>query len=148
MTWPSRGRNAANRLGRLILGFQRGVSSRRPDQGIFHSGGLVPRHFHILTLLLAVLVSCAGIHHVTHSVDPRSIEGVEVAAFISEIGEGFFKVSLRSRGGMNVERIAGAFGGGGHHSAAACRIAGDLESVKAKLVEAVISDAIERNRRD
>lgn len=78
---------------------------------------------------------------------PRSIEGVEVAAFISEIGDRFFKVSLRSRGSVDVERIAAAFGGGGHHSAAACRIAGDLESVKAKLVEAVVSGAIERDRR-
>lgn len=79
---------------------------------------------------------------------PRSIEGVEVAAFISEIGDRFFKVSLRSRGSVDVEKIAGVFGGGGHHSAAACRITGDLESVKAKLVEAVISGATERNRRD
>ena len=79
---------------------------------------------------------------------PRSIEGVEVAAFISEIGDRFFKVSLRSRGSMDVEKIAGVFGGGGHHSAAACRITGDLESVKAKLVEAVISDAAERSRRN
>ena len=79
---------------------------------------------------------------------PRSIEGVEVAAFISEIGDRFFKVSLRSRGSVDVEKIAAAFGGGGHHSAAACRITGDLESVKATLVEAVISGATERNRRD
>jgi len=79
---------------------------------------------------------------------PRSIEGVEVAAFISEIGDRLFKVSLRSRGSMDVEKIAGVFGGGGHHSAAACRITGDLESVKAKLVEAVISDATERSRRN
>jgi len=79
---------------------------------------------------------------------PRSIAGVEVAAFISEIGDRFFKVSLRSRGSVDVEKIAAAFGGGGHHSAAACRITGDLESVKATLVEAVISGATERNRRD
>ncbi len=79
---------------------------------------------------------------------PRSIEGVEVAAFFSEIGDRIFKVSLRSRGSMDVEKIAGMFGGGGHHSAAACRITGDLESVKKQLVEAVISDAAERSRRD
>jgi phosphoesterase RecJ-like protein len=78
---------------------------------------------------------------------PRSIEGVEVAAFISEIGDGFFKVSLRSRGNINVEKVAGVFGGGGHHSAAACRITGDLEGVKKQFVEAVIGDAAERSRR-
>ncbi len=79
---------------------------------------------------------------------PRSIEGVEVAAFISEIGDRFFKVSLRSRGNIDVESIAGAFGGGGHHNAAACRITGDLEAVRKQLVEAVISNAAERSRRD
>ncbi|MCX5833171.1 MAG: bifunctional oligoribonuclease/PAP phosphatase NrnA [Deltaproteobacteria bacterium] len=79
---------------------------------------------------------------------PRSIEGVEVAAFISEIGDRFFKVSLRSRGNIDVESIAGAFGGGGHHNAAACRITGDLEGVRKQLVEAVISNAAERSRRD
>jgi phosphoesterase RecJ-like protein len=79
---------------------------------------------------------------------PRSIEGVEVAAFISEIGDRFFKVSLRSRGDINVEKIAGTFGGGGHHSAAACRITGDLEGVKKQLVETVIGNANEWRRRD
>jgi bifunctional oligoribonuclease and PAP phosphatase NrnA len=79
---------------------------------------------------------------------PRSIEGVEVAAFISEIGDRFFKVSLRSRGSINVEKIAGTFGGGGHHSAAACRITGDLEGVKKQLVETVIGNANEWRRRD
>jgi phosphoesterase RecJ-like protein len=79
---------------------------------------------------------------------PRSIEGVEVAAFISEIGDRFFKVSLRSRGNINVEKIAGAFGGGGHHSAAACRINGDLEGVRKQLIETVIGHATERPRRD
>lgn len=79
---------------------------------------------------------------------PRSIEGVEVAAFVSEIGDRFFKVSLRSRGNIDVEKVAGTFGGGGHHSAAAFRITGDLEGVKKKLVEAIVNDAAERSRRD
>jgi len=42
---------------------------------------------------------------------PRSIEGVQVAVFFSEIGDGLFKVSLRSKGRFNVEEVARTFGG-------------------------------------
>jgi len=68
---------------------------------------------------------------------PRSIEGVQVAAFLSEIGEGLYKVSLRSKGRFNVEEVARKFGGGGHINAAACRIEGDAETVKKRLFEAI-----------
>jgi phosphoesterase RecJ-like protein len=68
---------------------------------------------------------------------PRSIEGVQVAVFFSEIGEGLYKVSLRSKGRFNVEKVARTFGGGGHINAAACRIRGDADTVKKKLFEAI-----------
>lgn len=68
---------------------------------------------------------------------PRSIEGVQVAAFFSEIGEGLYKVSLRSKGRFNVEAVARKFGGGGHINASACRIQGDCDTVKRKLFDAI-----------
>jgi len=68
---------------------------------------------------------------------PRSIEGVQVAVFLSEIGEGFFKASLRSKGRFNVEAVARRFGGGGHINASACRVSGDAETVKKRLFEAI-----------
>ena len=68
---------------------------------------------------------------------PRSIEGVQVAVFFSEIAEGLYKVSLRSKGRFNVEQVAGKFGGGGHINAAACRIQGDGDTVKRKLFDAI-----------
>ena len=61
---------------------------------------------------------------------PRTIQGVEVSILISELSEQNFKLSLRSKGRFNVERIAKKFGGGGHTNAAACRIKGDLQTVK------------------
>jgi len=68
---------------------------------------------------------------------PRSIEGVQVAVFFSEIGDGLFKVSLRSKGRFNVEEVARTFGGGGHINAAACRVRGDADAVKKRLFEAI-----------
>ena len=49
---------------------------------------------------------------------PRSIDGVEAVAMFRQLDDGGFKVSLRSRGSVNVERIARGFGGGGHKNAA------------------------------
>jgi phosphoesterase RecJ-like protein len=68
---------------------------------------------------------------------PRSIEGVQVAAFFSEMAEGIYKVSLRSKGRFSVEEIARKFGGGGHINAAACRMQGEYDTVKRKLFDAI-----------
>ncbi len=49
---------------------------------------------------------------------PRSIAGVEAVAMFRQLSDGGHKVSLRSRGEVNVERVARGFGGGGHRNAA------------------------------
>lgn len=49
---------------------------------------------------------------------PRSIAGVEAVALFRQLEGERFKVSLRSRGAVDVEKIARLFGGGGHHNAA------------------------------
>lgn len=61
---------------------------------------------------------------------PRSIEGVEVAVFFRETKPDIYKVGFRSKGKVNVSSLARAFGGGGHHNAAGCIIAGSLDDVK------------------
>jgi len=53
-----------------------------------------------------------------------SIRGVVLAAFISEIDNQVFKVSLRSRCDVDVSEIARIFGGGGHLKAAGFRFRG------------------------
>ncbi|HEY6837596.1 MAG TPA: bifunctional oligoribonuclease/PAP phosphatase NrnA [Geobacteraceae bacterium] len=62
---------------------------------------------------------------------PRSIRGVEVAIFFREIRDGLFKVGFRSKGKVNVSSLAEGFGGGGHHNAAGCTVAGTLDEVRA-----------------
>lgn len=48
----------------------------------------------------------------------RSVRGVEVAAQLTEQDDGTFRVGLRSRGHVDVGRVAEHFGGGGHRNAA------------------------------
>ncbi len=55
-----------------------------------------------------------------------SISGVEVAAFFRELPNHRFRVSLRSKGAVDVARIAELFGGGGHVCASGCSIEGPL----------------------
>lgn len=64
---------------------------------------------------------------------PRSIRGVEVAVFFREIKPGLYKVGFRSKGKVNVSALSAGFGGGGHHNAAGCVIAGPLEEVREKV---------------
>lgn len=72
---------------------------------------------------------------------PRSIRSVEIAILFSELSEGRFKLSLRSKGKVNVERVARAFGGGGHTNAAGCRMEGELPEIRRRVLEAIRSTA-------
>jgi len=65
----------------------------------------------------------------------RSMGSVTVAVLFQEISQDYYKISLRSKGDVNVEKIASHFGGGGHVNASACRIAGDIGTVKKKLLD-------------
>ncbi len=54
------------------------------------------------------------------------ISGVEAAAFLRELPELRIRLSLRSKGLVNVAAIAGRLGGGGHENAAGCTLDGPL----------------------
>lgn len=64
----------------------------------------------------------------------RTAREAEVAVLVKEV-EGGWKVSLRSRGAVDVGAIAAASGGGGHHNAAGFNTEGDLEAVVAAIRE-------------
>jgi len=57
-----------------------------------------------------------------------SIGDVEVAVFFRELPGGRFRVSLRSKGGLDVAKIAEEFGGGGHTCASGCSVDGRLHA--------------------
>lgn len=71
-------------------------------------------------------------------IDPlRSLNGVEVVAIMKERFDGVVKVSLRAKGDVDVQRIASAFGGGGHKKAAGAAIPGGLGAAVPALEERV-----------
>jgi len=66
-----------------------------------------------------------------------SIVGVEVSLLFKELSDNLHKVSFRSKGKVNVAKIAESFGGGGHFRASGCKIQGSLEEVKKSVIDAV-----------
>ncbi len=76
-----------------------------------------------------------------------SIAGIEAAAFLRELPERRIRLSLRSKGKVNVAAIAERLGGGGHENAAGCTLEGPLsraiEEILAQLRPSVAGLAVE-----
>lgn len=68
---------------------------------------------------------------------PRSLKGVEVALLFRELSPEKYRVSLRSRGSVDVARISEEFQGGGHPNAAGCTVEGRLPEAKARVLQRV-----------
>ncbi len=65
----------------------------------------------------------------------RRVEGTDAAIFMREL-DGKWKLSLRSKTPwLDVNPIAGVFGGGGHAAAAGCTIEGTREFIEARILE-------------
>ena len=65
------------------------------------------------------------------------IHGIEATAFFREISGSRYRVSLRSKGRIDVGRIAQAFGGGGHCCASGHLVAGPLEAAASRVLAAL-----------
>ncbi len=64
----------------------------------------------------------------------RSIQGVKITVFFREKNDKFFRVSLRSKGKINVAKLAESYGGGGHFDVAGCKIPNSQEAISEFLV--------------
>jgi phosphoesterase RecJ-like protein len=62
---------------------------------------------------------------------------VEIAAFFREMPDGRYRVSLRSKGQLNVASIAERFGGGGHECASGCSMDGPLAIAVERMLELI-----------
>ena len=74
---------------------------------------------------------------------PLAAKNVVAACYMREVQPNAFRVSLRSKDGLNVAKIAEKFGGGGHRNAAGCRVTGDWDECENELVSTLIK-AVEK----
>ncbi|MBQ7290712.1 MAG: DHH family phosphoesterase [Clostridia bacterium] len=66
----------------------------------------------------------------------RRADGVKIAIFAREKDDGTFKISTRSSCEIDVAKICGIFGGGGHAGAAGCSVAGnEVDSAVERIVK-------------
>jgi phosphoesterase RecJ-like protein len=78
----------------------------------------------------AVEEDCEGI--VNYAI---GIRGVEVAVFLRELRDHRVRLSLRSKGRVNVATIAERFGGGGHENASGCTLDGPLPLATERILQ-------------
>ena len=83
---------------------------------------------------------------------PRSIEGTRVGLLFRKTSKGDIKVSFRSSGTVDVNKLARRFGGGGHVKASGAMVPGPLDRAIERVVgatrKAVVRDAAKREKED
>lgn len=68
---------------------------------------------------------------------PLTVKEVQAVAFLKETAHESYRVSLRSKGAVNVNAVAGAFGGGGHRNASGCTLTGPHAEVRRQILDAL-----------
>jgi phosphoesterase RecJ-like protein len=74
---------------------------------------------------------------------PLTVKEILTVAFFKENGPGDWRVSMRSKGDIDINAIAKEFGGGGHKNASGCSVNGELPALKA-MFERKLAGAIEK----
>ena len=75
---------------------------------------------------------------------PLTVKEIQAVVFFKQVDPGQYRVSMRSKGDIDIGAVAKAFGGGGHKNAAGCTANGTIESLQAVFVNE-IERAIERD---
>ena len=68
---------------------------------------------------------------------PLVMDAVKVSVMLKEKEGGIWKVSLRSKGDIDISKVAVQYSGGGHRNASGCSLEGELEAVKRKLLDSI-----------
>jgi phosphoesterase RecJ-like protein len=75
---------------------------------------------------------CGGSYDDTEGIVnlPLTVKEIEAVAFFKEAGPDDWRVSMRSKGEIDVNAIAAEFGGGGHKNASGCSATGRFDDLK------------------
>ena len=112
----------SNNLGRLRL--MGAVLSRMQ----LASGGRLA----IMSVDQSLVTSCAGTYEDTEGLInlPLTVREIQAVLFLKEVGPLDWRVSMRSKGEVNINAVAREFGGGGHKNASGCSASGTLEQLR------------------
>ena len=68
---------------------------------------------------------------------PLTVKEIQAAVFLKQEKGDEYRISLRSKGEIDVGAVAKELGGGGHKNAAGCTLTGPMDRLRALLVEKV-----------
>src|SRR4051812_17841880 len=68
---------------------------------------------------------------------PLTVKEIEAVVFFKQEKGDEYRVSLRSKGDIDIGTVAKEYGGGGHKNAAGCTISGPIEQLQRTLVEKI-----------
>jgi phosphoesterase RecJ-like protein len=90
---------------------------------------------HLATLCVDhdLMTACGGTYEDTEGLInlPLTVKEIQAVVFFKENGQDDWRVSMRSKGNVDINAVAKAFGGGGHKNASGCSAHGTLDDLKA-----------------
>jgi phosphoesterase RecJ-like protein len=77
--------------------------------------------------------ACGGTYEDTEGLGnlPLTVERIQAVAFFKEHGPNDWRVSMRSKGNVDVNAVAAEFRGGGHKNASGCSATGSIDELRA-----------------
>jgi len=133
--WVARSVFDSNNLGRLKL------------FGAVLSGMELDPSGRIATVMVdhALAEQCGGTYEDTEGLInlPLTVKDIVAVVFFKENGRDDWRISMRSKGDVDINAVAKQFGGGGHKNASGCSATGKLAALKI-LFQQKLTDAIEK----
>jgi phosphoesterase RecJ-like protein len=86
-----------------------------------------------ITLAMVEAAGASGVDTSEFTTPLLAVDGVRIAILFRELDGGKVKVSLRSKGELDVSRMAAEFGGGGHRNASGIVMPGRFEDIVDKV---------------
>ena len=75
---------------------------------------------------------------------PLSVKAVHAVVFFKQVENGQYRISLRSKGDIDVGRVARSFGGGGHKNASGCTLTGTLDQLRTEIFARLLPEMAPR----
>jgi phosphoesterase RecJ-like protein len=94
----------------------------------------------VLTITEAIAAAAGATYDDTEGLInfPLTVKEIQAVAFFKEMTDGSWRVSLRSKGNVDVRTIASQFGGGGHVNAAGCSATGELPALRDRFMQLLV----------
>ena len=94
----------------------------------------------VLTITKAIAAAAGASYDDTEGLInfPLTVKDIQAVAFFKEMDDGSWRVSLRSKGTVDVRAIASRFGGGGHVNASGCSATGDVVHLQKQFMQLLV----------